>query len=243
MGDYLQVLALALLPGAGNAVGGLLSELVRVSGRAVSVALHAAAGIVLGVIAVELVPRAIAAAHPWITIACLFAGGLFFVGVDATLDLVRVRWGKAEAGSAWAIFFGVAVDLFTDGVMIGTGATLSFGLAALLALGQVAADVPEGFATIAVFRRQGLTRRRRLLLSASFTLPLLAGATAGYWLLRDAPDLPRLALLAFTAGVLLTVTVEEMVVEAHRESDGRLEALALAGGFALFALAGTYLDR
>ena len=48
-------------------------------------------------------------------------------------------------------------------------------------------------------------------------------------------------LLAFTAGILLTVVVGEMLPEAHRDRDGRGGALLLAGGFALFAAISAYL--
>jgi ZIP family zinc transporter len=149
---------------------------------------------------------------------------------------------KSGQTAAWAIFFGVAVDLFSDGVMIGAGSTISFGLGVLLALGQVPADVPEGFATIATFRRQGVGRKRRLLLAAAFIVPILLGATVGYWGVRGQLEVVKLALLAFTAGVLLTVVIEEMVPQAHREADSRLAALLLVGGFALFALLSSYLE-
>jgi ZIP family zinc transporter len=140
------------------------------------------------------------------------------------------------------IYVGVAVDLFSDGVLVGTGSTLAIGLGLLLAVGQVPADVPEGFATIASFKRAGVARKKRILLAASFALPILVGATLGYWAVRDAPDIYKLSLLAFTAGILLTVAVEEMVTQAHQTEDTRLDSLLLVGGFALFALIAVYVN-
>lgn len=58
--------------------------------------------------------------------------------------------------------------------------------------------------------------------------------------MRDAPDLYKLSLLALTAGILLTVAVEEMVVQAHQTEDSRWDALMLVAGFALFALIAVY---
>ncbi len=135
----------------------------------------------------------------------------------------------------------VAVDLFSDGVIIGTGSTIAFGLGLLLALGQVPADIPEGFATIATFRAQGVARRTRMLLAASFTVPIVLGATIGYWVVRGQPEGFKLGLLAFTAGILLTVAIEEMVTEAHEGEEPRLASIFLVGGFALFALLSAYL--
>lgn len=49
MGTFSTVILFALLPAAGNLVGGLLSEIVQVSYRTLSLALHAAAGILFAV--------------------------------------------------------------------------------------------------------------------------------------------------------------------------------------------------
>lgn len=257
MSDYLQVLALALLPAAGNFAGGLLSEMVPVSPRTLSLALHAAAGIVIAIIGIELMPEALATPQPWFPLLAFTFGGLFAVIVSWVIDRMQERTRAArgtaqgsadtEAGAeasaaSWAIYFGVAVDLFSDGLMIGAGATLSLGLGLILALGQIPADVPEGFATIAVFNRQGLARWKRLWLSASFAIPILLGATIGFWAVRGAPELVKLSLLAFTAGVLLTVVIEAMMPEAHEEWEGRLGGLFLVGGFALFAVLSTALE-
>ena len=54
---FLQVLLLALLPALGNVAGGLLNEFFPVSYRTLSLALHAATGILFAVIGVDLMPR------------------------------------------------------------------------------------------------------------------------------------------------------------------------------------------
>ena len=55
----LSVLALALLPAAGNFVGGLISEFRRPSPIVLNRALHIAAGVIIAVVAVEVMPEAI----------------------------------------------------------------------------------------------------------------------------------------------------------------------------------------
>ena len=246
MNDYLAVLGLAAMPALGNFAGGLLADRVEVSPRVLSFALHAAAGIVFAVVGVELMPEALEAGNVWLIIALFVAGGGFAIGVDAAMNAVRLRsrtggTTDTSGSGSWAIYFGVAVDLFSDGVMIGAGSTISPSLGLLLALGQVPADIPEGFATIATFKAQGMPRGRRLLLAASFAIPIFLGATISYFGLRGQPQMYKLGLLAFTAGILLTVAVEEIVVEAHKEYDSRLASFFLVGGFALFVALGEFL--
>ena len=136
-----------------------------------NLALHAAAGIVIAVVAVELMPRAIEADPAWLIVL----GGGFYVAVDWATGRILNRFGGEGGSGSWIIFFGVSVDLFSDGILIGTGSTVAVGLGLLLALGQVPADLPEGFSSIAKFKDQGTPRRSRLLLSAAFAVPIFLG--------------------------------------------------------------------
>lgn len=151
------------------------------------------------------------------------------------------RTGQQGAGGAWAVYGGVGLDLFSDGVLIGTGSVINPALGVLLALGQAPADLPEGFAATATLRRAGIRRSRRLLAAAGFTVPIMIGAALGYLALRGAPQLLTLSVLTFTGGALLSVAVEEMVPQAHEEVRGRQDAFYLVTGFALFAAVSTYL--
>lgn len=73
-----------------------------------------------------------------------------------------------------------------------------------------ASDLSEGFAAVATLRRAGIPRKRRLLMAAGFTLPILFGATLGFVGLRHAPEIVTLSVLAGTGGALVAVVVEEM---------------------------------
>ncbi|MDP9313415.1 MAG: ZIP family metal transporter [Chloroflexota bacterium] len=195
----------------------------------------------IAVVGVELLPEALGGAAPaWLIVAGLVFGGLFYVLLDVIID--RASGGEEEAG-AWVIYAAIAIDLFSDGLMIGVGSVVSLGLALVLAIGQVTADIPEGFATIANFKDKGVPRARRLILSASFVIATLAGASIGYWLLRNQSETFKLTALAFTAGILLLAAVEEMIQEAHEAAeDTRLSAGFFIGGFALFTLVASYFE-
>lgn len=244
MSEYAIVLAFAVMPSLGNFAGGLLAELFNVSRRVLSLALHLAAGIVIAVVSVELIPESFTADPKWAVILAFVSGSAFFVAVDGLIDRLNARAARNGAGAGpWVIFFGVAIDLFSDGVMIGTGASVAISLGLLLAIGQVPADIPEGFATIANFRRIGVARRTRMLLSIAFAIPVFLGATIGYWGVRGQPEIVKFMLLAFTAGVLTTLVIEEMVTEAHEGAvDSGLAPMVFASGFALFALISAYVD-
>jgi len=135
------------------------------------------------------------------------------------------------------------VDLTSDGLMIGTGSAVSSSLALALAAGQVLADVPEGYATVANFRDKDVPRGKRILFSASFFIYVVGAALLSYFLLRGAPEALKMAALVFVAGLLTVAAVEDMLEEAHgAREDSRRSVLAFIGGFALFTLVSAGLE-
>src|SRR3546814_1560484 len=91
---------------------------------------------------------------------------------------------------------------------------LSSDLALVLAAGQVLADLPEGYATVANFRSKGVPRPNRILLSGSFFIYVVGSAVLSYVLLRNAPDALKMAALVFVAGLLTVAAVEEQIGRA-----------------------------
>jgi ZIP family zinc transporter len=238
MTELAVVCGLALLPALGNFVGGLLAEFAPTSKRALNRALHAAAGIVIAIVAVELMPHALEAASGWLVAAAFGLGGVAYVALAALIErLQRQRHGGPVRTGIWMLYVAIAVDLFGDGRRIGAGAAGATSLARVVALGQVLADVPEGFATIASFKNAGIARRRRLLLAASFAVPALLAAALAHVALRDQGEALKMAALVFTAGLLTVAAIEDMIGEAHTTApDTRASVLAFVGGFVLFTL-------
>lgn len=237
MSGLWYVLLLSLLPGAGNFAGGLLAEFWRTSPRLLNWALHAAAGIVIAIVSVELMPEALRTLSGWWIAAAFAAGGIAYIFVQAGVQRLQQSRGRGARTGMWMIYIAVAVDLMSDGLMLGSGAAVSSSLAFVLAVGQVLADVPEGYATVANFRDKGIPRPRRFLLSASFFIYVIGAALLSYFLLRNAPEAIKIAALVFVAGVLTIAAVEDMLEEAHEaRRDSKRSLIAFVGGFALFTL-------
>lgn len=225
------VLLLALLPAAGNITGGILAELTPPSSSWRNRALHAAVGVVVAVVAVEIMPRAVPALAGWLLATAFLTGGVVYLGAQW---LIASRSQGQER--MWMIYLAIATDLFSDGLLIGAGASLGGGLGLVLALGQVLADVPEGAASAMTFRSNDVPRPRRLLLSMATVIPVLTGAVVSYLLLRNRPERWQLTALVGTAGVFTVAAFEDMISEAHETSDTTLSTVALLLGFAAFTL-------
>mgnify|MGYP006952612763 CR=1 FL=1 len=100
MSEFLVVLAFAALPALGNFAGGTLAEFAPVSRLALNLALYGAAGVVVVVVAVELMPRALEAEPAWAIVLAFVLGGVFYVAVDWAIQRLNDHYGGGEAGGA-----------------------------------------------------------------------------------------------------------------------------------------------
>ncbi len=239
--EFWPVAGLALLPGLGNLAGGMVAEFVRTTPKLLNLALHAASGIVIGVVAIELIPEALDNLAGWWIAASFAAGGVAYVGTEMLTE--RISPSGSSGGSMWMIYVAVAVDLSGDGLMIGTGSAITTSLVIVLAIGQTLADFPEGYSVVANLREKGVPRSRRITVSFSFPFYCLGMALFAWLLLRNAPDAAKYVALTFVAGLLTVAAVEDMLDEAHEATaDTRSSIIAFVGGFALFALVSAGLE-
>lgn len=262
-------ITLLAMPAAGSLIGGLLAEAFTISRRTLSLALHGVAGILLAVVGIELMPVVLAAGDTWFYILMFMAGALFTLAIDWATEFTRKLLGRetpedasrthepaypcrrpgkhpvgasgASRSAAIVIFIGVAIDFVTDGLLIVSGADVSRDIAVLLGIALFAADSPEAFATIANMKAGGSSRRLRLFLTLSFPVVLIGGGLFGEWLLRGAPSVVQISVLAFTAGIILTLVESQIIPETFEKWEGKTATLTLVGSFILFGAISAYL--
>lgn len=236
MNGYFAVLLLSLLPLMGNFIGTAIAELSRTPRWVVGAALHAAAGVAIALVSIDLMPRALEGTATWLLIA-FFGIGAVTAYLFAQAAIWASKASEGGSGGAWMVYTATAADLLSDGLMTGASAAVSAELGLLLALSQVIANLPAGFATMSNFRSQQVSRRVRLIAAASFTLPVLIGVTIGFTGLRGAGPGPQAMALAVIIGILLVTTIEDLVPEADKPGTSRpISTASFVGGFAFFAL-------
>ncbi len=72
-----------------HVAGGVLADLVQVSKRTLSLALHLAAGIVLAVVGLELMPEALTGTAAWVPLLAFVVGGALFRRLDHVMATSR----------------------------------------------------------------------------------------------------------------------------------------------------------
>jgi len=172
-------------------------------------------------------------------------GALFLFGLDKVLPHLHINFKESEkegVKTPWhkttllvlAITLhnipeGLAVGVLFGGVAAGfDGATI--GGAVALAIGIGLQNFPEGFAVSMPLRRQGLSRRKSFMYGQSSAIVEPIAAVIGAWaVMTFQPILPY--ALAFAAGAMIFVVVEEVIPETQRDNYTDIATLGFIGGF------------
>lgn len=160
------------------------------------------------------------------------SGGAFLWVVDRLLPHLHIDKPKSEAEgikTSWhkTMLISLAVTLHNvpEGLAIGVafGAAAagipgaSFAGAVALAIGIGIQNFPEGFAVSMPFRREGVSRFKSFMFGQGSALVEPIAAVLGAMAVSMfRPILPY--SLAFAAGAMIFVTVEEIIPESQRES-------------------------
>ena len=177
-------------------------------------------------------------------------GGLFLWIIDKILPHLHIgQPTEAAEGlkTQWqrSVLFVLAITLhnFPEGLAVGVAfGAVAAGLpaaslagAVALAIGIGLQNLPEGMAVSVPLRREGMSRSRAFMYGqASGMVEPIAGVLGAAAVLLIKPLLPY--ALAFAAGAMIYVVIEELIPEAQQEEDTHAATIGGMLGFALMML-------
>ena len=251
MDPILFVVCLTAATGVGGlALGGVLAALFkRESPRGTSLLLSFTAGLMLAIVALDMVPEAVEAA-PWPPMAPLTLVGGFVVTyllncwIDKSAhhedagDPHQCACGHHDLHTA-GLVLAAAVALHNVPVGMAVGATVAVEgicLASVLAAVTIGLhNLPEGMSIAIPLLHDGSRTWSAIGVAALSGLPTVAGALAGYFVGSEAPA-ALAAALSLAGGAMLYVVFFELLPEASLQWRSRWSILATVVGFALGVL-------
>lgn len=190
----------------------------------------------------------------WIPAAVGFVAGiLFLLLLDTLIPHLHIGADQPEGlpqKKQWqrTTMLSVAVTLhnipegMAVGVLLGSatldGSTISMAAAWSLALGIALQNLPEGAILSMPLYSEGMKRGKAFIIGAlsGIVEPIACILTA--WLIASSPDsmifLPY--LLAFAAGAMMYVVVEELIPESQAEPHSNIPTLGFTFGFVLMMI-------
>jgi ZIP family zinc transporter len=170
-------------------------------------------------------------------------GALFLFALDKTLPHLHINFKESEGiKSPWQrttllvlaitlhnIPEGLAVGVLFGGVAAGIPEATIAG-ALTLAIGIGIQNFPEGIAVSMPLRRMGMSRRKSFMYGqASAIVEPIAGVVGAVAVTFFTPILPY--ALAFAAGAMIFVVVEEVIPETQQDKNTDIATLGFIGGF------------
>ena len=175
-------------------------------------------------------------------------GGVFLRGVDRVLPHFHIGADEAEGvESQWQritlLVIAVTLHNFPEGLAVG----VAFGAAAVglpsatvasavaLAIGIGIQNFPEGLAVSVPLRKLGFSRSRCFFYGQlSGMVEPIAGIIGALVVFASQAILPY--VLAFAAGAMIFVVVEDLVPESHRGGNVDVATMGVMAGFAVMML-------
>ena len=228
------VVLYAVAAASANLLGALaVTSRARWSVRALDGMLAYAAGFMISVGLIDLLPEAIARGGRGAAVVAL--GGYIAVHITQHVIGAHFHFGEethhvSEAVSVAALV-GLLLHTFVDGVAVASGFEIGGAVGALVFIAVILHKVPEGLAISSLFLAASQGRRRALLAAAALGVATIAGV-----LLTEQIVALREHGLALAAGVTLYVGMSNLVPE-FRQRGGWHLPLAFLGGTATYFVA------
>ena len=174
-------------------------------------------------------------------------GGFFLAGVDKILPHLHSGAGPEEVEgppTSWQrsvlLVLAITIHNIPEGLAVGVSfgavpaglSSASLGAAVALAIGIGLQNFPEGTAVSVPLRREGMSRRKSFFYGQlSGVVEPIFGVLGAVAVLSVQPILPY--ALAFAAGAMIFVVVEELIPESQRAGNTDLATLGTLVGFSV----------
>ncbi len=193
-----------------------------------------AAGVMLAISFLELIPESILLAGAPLAVTGLVFGALVMYGLDRAIPHIHPSLCSQEQGcnvhrSAIYLILGMFLHNFPEGMAIAGGAVSDARTAIAIALAIAIHNIPEGICTSASFFHATGRRLHAFLLSSSTALPVLIGYITAAHLFRNIPPTIVGAIIASTAGLMIYITVDELIPNSCAGNDHRTIATLIGG--------------
>ncbi len=238
---------IALCSLVGAVIGFLFEDIPPAVEDAVS---GCAAGIMLCAAVLGLVVPSIdfsGGSGAWLPAVGIFCGAAFLslinrAGPRLAGSLGMKKGDDASRSRALAFVAAIAIHHFPEGIAAG----VSFGTgdisdAVAVVSGIAFQNIPEGMIIIPPLLKNGTGRRRAAVVAFFSGAVEVLGVFFGYFAITLSTAILPFAL-AFAAGTMLYVIVDDMVPQTHLRQSGRLSTYMLLLGFCLMLVINFFFD-
>jgi len=240
----IEILLFSLIPFVAMFFGGVIGASFKVNTKIRSSLLHLAAGVIFAVVAIELLPD-IVEKHNILMVSIGFFTGL------AVMLLIKYFSRKSEkkhklivessiTGSKsmnllpWGLLIGIGVDIVLDGILLGVGFAAGESEGFLLCIALSLEILVLGLVVATELKVEKFTKKMIILVVSVLAFSIVIGAFGGAMLLNFISEDAMSGVLAFGLSALMYLVTEELLVEAHENTDTPFSTAIFFIGFFIF---------
>lgn len=201
---------------AGPIIGSIIGILRKPYYAYVCNMLCFAAGVMLAISFLELIPESIRLTSPITGALGLTFGALAMYGLDRLLPHLHPSLCSQEQGrnlqrSSTYLIIGIFLHNFPEGMAIASGSVANFEAAMIIALAIAIHNIPEGICTSASYFHASGKRIEAFLISSSTAIPIIIGFLLAWSVFESIPEPFVGFIVAATAGLMIYITVDEVI--------------------------------
>lgn len=230
--DIIIILAISV---SAPVVGSLIGVLKKPSEGFMYNMLSFAAGIMLAISFLELIPESIEFSSIWICMLGLIIGALVMYAVDKFIPHIHPEACSQEQGddlkkTAIYLIIGMMIHNFPEGMAIAIGSVSEIKVSYIIALAIAIHDIPEGICTSAPYYMCTQNRLKSFLVSSMTALPVVIGYFTAYYLFKNI-SLELVGLIVgATAGLMIYISADELIPTSSRKNTNHQTIFTLIAG-------------
>lgn len=208
----------------GPVIGSFIGVLKRPSFHYINNMLSFAAGVMLAISFLELIPESIHLSSIIVCTAGVLVGSFSMYGLDRIIPHIHPELCDQEQGrnikrTSVYLLMGIFLHNFPEGMAIAVGAVSDVKISIAIALAISIHNIPEGICTSAPFYHETGDRLKSFLVSSSTAVPILAGYLLARYIFLNIPHQVIGGIVGATAGLMIYITADELIPASHSGSD------------------------
>lgn len=216
------MITIILIVIAGPVIGSLIGVIKRPTNFFINNFLAFAAGIMLSISFLQLIPQSIRFCSLWICCLGIIIGSLVMYGLDKLIphtdpEGFAIIKDHPLRKTAIYLLIGIALHHFPEGMAIALGTVAGYKMSLSIALAIAIHDIPEGVCTSAPYYYLAGKRLKAFLISSSTAIPTIVGYLFARFLFQNIPTPIIGFVVASTAGLMIYICADELIPTACRK--------------------------
>ncbi len=200
----------------GPIIGSFIGVIKRPSQKFMYSMLAFAAGVMIAISLIELIPESIHLSSAWLASLGFILGALVMLGLDRMIPHVHPELCSQEQGcrlkrTSVYLIVGIFLHNFPEGMAIATGSISDIKTALIIAFAIAIHNIPEGICTSSPYYYCTKKKLRSFLVSSSTAIPVAVGFLFAHYLFLNIPLNVVGMIIAATAGLMVYISADELI--------------------------------